>query len=156
MVLTLPPWFENLSKRQVKSSKIYFRDSGILHALTGIQTFEELQTNPKIGAYWEGFALEEIIRTLQAQPGEYYFWATQSHAELDLLIVQNSKKIGFEFKYSDHPSISKSMRIALEDLKLDHLAVMYPGDQIAPLDNNITLYGLETIATGEFLKNLPL
>lgn len=155
MTLSLPPWFENLDKRQVKSSKVYFRDSGILHALTGMRTHEELQTNPKLGAYWEGFALEEIIRTLQAQPGEYYFWATQSHAELDLLIIRNGKRIGFEFKYTDRPTTTKSMRIALEDLKLDHLALIYPGDKIFPLDEKIVVYGLETIATGEFLATLP-
>ena len=156
MVLSLPPWFENIDKRQVKSSKIYFRDSGILQALTGMRTYEELQNNPKLGAYWEGFALEEIIRTLQAEQGEYYFWATQTQAELDLLIIRNGKRIGFEFKYTDHPKTTKSMRIALEDLKLDHLALIYPGNQIFPLDEKIVVYGLDTIATGEFSAKLPL
>jgi predicted AAA+ superfamily ATPase len=155
MVLSLPPWFENLSKRQVKASKIYFRDSGILHALTGIRIAEEAQTNPKLGAYWEGFALEEIIRTLQAQQGEYYFWSTQSQAEIDLLIIRNGKRIGFEFKYTDKPKTTKSMHIALEDLKLDQIALMYPGDTIFPLHEKIVAYGLETIATGAFLQQLP-
>lgn len=154
MVRILPPWLENIRKRQVKSAKIYFRDSGILNALMGISTKNELQINPKLGSLWEGFALEEIIRTLQAYPEECYFWATQSEAELDLLILKNGKRLGFEFKYGDSPSTTKSMHIALQDLKLDHLAVLYPGDQIFPLTENITAYGLSTIATGEFQKKL--
>lgn len=154
MVLSLPPWFENISKRQVKSPKIYFRDSGILNALVGIRTYDELQSNPKLGAYWEGFALEEIIRVLHAQQGEYYFWATQAHAELDLLIIRNGKRIGFEFKYTDRPSTTKSMHIALQDLKLDHIALIYPGNTIFPLHEQMTAYGLETIASGDFLKAL--
>lgn len=154
MIRELQPWFENLHKRQVKSSKIYFKDSGILHALLSIETHDQLNSNPKLGAFWEGFALEEIVRTIEID--ECYFWSTQAHAELDLLIFKNGKKIGFEFKYSDTPRITKSMRIACEDLKLDHLAIIYPGDQITPLDTNITLYGLDTISTGEFIKKLQI
>jgi uncharacterized protein len=154
MVRILPPWFENLHKRQVKSPKIYFRDSGILHALLGITDATQLQTFPKLGSFWEGFALEEIIRKLDAAQGEYYFWATQADAELDLFIIKNGKRIGFEFKYTDAPKITKSMRIAQEDLKLDHLIVMYPGKEIFPLSETIQAYGLETIANGEFIKKM--
>jgi len=154
MVRILYPWFENLKKRQVKSPKIYFRDSGVLHALLGITDKKQLHTNPKLGAFWEGFALEEIIRTLKASSEVCYFWATQANAELDLFINKNGKRLGFEFKYADAPKITKSMRISISDLKLDHLAVMYPGDEIFPLADNIVAYGVETIASGEFSKSI--
>ncbi len=154
MVRSLEPWFENLKKRQVKAPKIYFRDSGILYSLIGIDDNEQLQIHPKLGAFWEGFALEEIIRTLQASPEECYFWATHADAELDLLIIKNGKRLGFEFKYVDAPKVTKSMRIALEDLKLDHLFIIYPGDKTFLADHKIDGVGLETIATGEFEKVL--
>jgi predicted AAA+ superfamily ATPase len=128
MIRQLQPWHENLSKRQVKAPKIYFRDSGIFHSLLGIHTLSELRMNPKLGASWEGFALEEIIRCFEAKQGECYFWSTYGGAELDLLINKKNKKIGFEFKYCDAPGITKSMQIALEDLKLDELFVIYPGE----------------------------
>lgn len=152
MVRSLEPWFENLKKRQVKAPKIYFRDSGVLHTLIGIDTNDQLQVYSKLGALWEGFALEEIIRTLQAAPEECYFWATHSDAELDLLIIKDGKRLGFEFKYADAPKATKSMRIALEDLKLDHLFIIYPGDKTFPVDHKIDLCGLETVVTGEFEK----
>lgn len=154
MIRILTPWFENLSKRQVKSPKIYFRDTGILHALLGIQNYNQLHNNPHLGSFWEGFALEEVIRTMQARPEECYFWATHADAELDLFIVQNGKRLGFEFKYVDVPKTTKSMHIAIEDLKLDHLAVFYPGNQIFPMTDKISAYGLETIATGKFLEEI--
>ncbi len=150
MVRILPPWLENIEKRQVKSPKLYFRDSGIFNALEGISNVVDLQNDPRLGSLWEGFALEEVIRVLGARPEECYFWATQSEAELDLFILKNGKRLGFEFKYTDSPKTTKSMHIALEDLKLDHLAVFYPGKDIFPLTKNITAYGLSTIATGEF------
>jgi predicted AAA+ superfamily ATPase len=155
MIRILTPWFENLQKRQVKSPKIYFRDSGILNTLLGLNTPAQLNLNPRLGSLWEGFASEEIIRLMQVTNEECYFWATQADAELDLLILKNGKRIGFEFKYTDAPKITKSMRIALEDLKLDHIALIYPGSTIFPLTEKITAYGLETIATGELLKLLP-
>jgi uncharacterized protein len=154
MVRILSPWFENLQKRQVKSPKIYFRDSGILNTLTGIRSKAELDTHPKLGSFWEGFALEEVIRTLEASTEECYFWATQADSELDLLIIKNSKRIGFECKYTDSPRITKSMRIVQEDLKLSHLGVIYPGDKIFPLAQDITAYGLETITSGEFTQSM--
>lgn len=154
MVRILSPWFENLQKRQVKSPKIYFRDSGVMHALLGINNEEQLLGYPKLGSFWEGFALEEVIRTYEASSEECYFWATHADAELDLLIIKNNRRIGFEFKYTDAPKITKSMRIAQEDLKLDHLAVIYPGDKIFPMGENIMAYGLETFATGEFKPSL--
>lgn len=142
MVRVLPPWFENLKKRQVKSPKIYFRDSGILNSLMGISSLDQLWTNPKLGAMWEGFALEQIICAMQARPEECYFWATQASAELDLLIVKDGKKIGFEFKYTDSPKLTPSMKIAIEDLKLDYLFVVHPGVATFPMAEKITVSGL--------------
>ena len=142
MIRVLLPWHENLEKRQIKSPKIYFRDSGILHALIGIRNQTEMDVYPKMGSFWEGFALEEIIRQTGANSEECYFWGTQSKAELDLLIIKDGKRIGYEFKYTDAPKITPSMRIASEDLKLDHLYVIYPGTKTFPLSEHITARGL--------------
>lgn len=150
MIRILVPWYENLHKRQVKSPKIYFRDSGILNALVGIIDEKHAYNWPKIGAFWEGYALEEVIRTLHAQPEECYFWATQADAELDLLIIKNGKRIGFEFKYSDKPSPTKSMHIALKDLSLHGLIIVYPGNEIFPITDNLIVCGLDAIANGKF------
>lgn len=147
MIRQLNPWFENISKRQVKSPKIYFRDSGILHALLGINDLNALYIYPKIGALWEGFALEEIVKQYHAGD-ECYFWATQSGAELDLLIVKGDKKIGFEFKYIDAPKISTSMRIAYDNLKLEHLYLVYPGQHTFPLSADITVLGIDSLKSG--------
>ncbi len=121
----LPPWFENISKRQVKSPKVYLRDSGLLHGLLGISNFPALESHPKLGASWEGFALEETLRVTGDR--DAYFWATQSGAELDLLVFFKGKRLGFEFKYADAPGRTHSMTIAHADLKLDKLFVIYPG-----------------------------
>jgi uncharacterized protein len=142
MVRVLSPWFENLSKRQVKSPKIYFRDSGILHALLGISSEAELDMHPKLGSFWEGFAIEEVCRQMQVVPEDCYFWKTQSGAELDLLILKNGRRIGFEIKYTDAPKITLSMKIASKDLKLDHLYVIFPGKESFLLDEHITARGL--------------
>lgn len=142
MIRSLQPWHENLKKRQIKSPKIYFRDSGILHAILGIKNEKELNMYPKLGSFWEGFALEEIIRQTKARSEECYFWGTQSGAELDLLIIKDGKRIGYEFKYTDRPSITASMRIAMNDLNLDHLYVVYPGTHVFALSEKITARGL--------------
>ncbi|MBU1629123.1 MAG: ATP-binding protein, partial [Gammaproteobacteria bacterium] len=128
MVRRLRPWIENIKKRQVKAPKIYFRDSGILHTLLGIETMNHLLSNPKLGASWEGFAMEEIIRAHHAEQEACYFWSTHTGAELDLLLFQNQQRLGFEFKYSSSPKLTKSMHIALETLKLDQLTVITPGN----------------------------
>lgn len=141
MIRVLLPWHENLKKRQVKSPKIYFRDSGILHALIGIHNRAEMDVYPKMGSFWEGFALEEIIRQTGATQEECYFWGTQSKAELDLLILKNGNRTGYEFKYTAAPKITPSMRIACDDLKLDHLYVIYPGTETFPLSEKITARG---------------
>lgn len=154
MMRVLTPWFENLAKRQVKSPKIYFRDSGILHTLVGIQNKEQLDIYPKLGASWEGYSLEEVVRHFDATPEECYFWATQSGAELDLLLLKNGKRIGFEIKYSDHPKITPSMKIALHDLKLDKLYIIIPGNSSFPLDDKIRVIGIDHLHNLSYITHL--
>lgn len=127
MIRELSPWFENIGKRQVKRPKIYFRDSGIYHTLIGVRDRAELDVNPKLGASWEGYAMEETIRATGARPEECFFWGVHEQAELDLLIVKDGKKIGFEYKYSDAPTLTTSMRRSQETLGLAELTVIYPG-----------------------------
>jgi len=134
MVRQLPPWFENLGKRQVKSPKVYVRDSGLLHTLLGITNQRDLEHHPKVGASWEGYAVEEVLKALQ--PDEAYFWATHNGAELDLLLFKRGRRIGVECKRADAPTLTPSMRIALADLKLDELYVVYPGEKRYPLARN--------------------
>ncbi len=127
MVRQLQPWFENLGKRQVKAPKIYLRDSGLLHALLGIANQRDLEHHPKVGASWEGYAVEEVLKALQ--PDEAYYWATYSGAEIDLVLFKRGRRIGVECKRADAPTITPSMRIALDNLKLDELQVVYPGEK---------------------------
>lgn len=135
MVRQLQPWYENLGKRQVKAPKIYFRDTGLLHTLLGITTMADLMTNPRSGASWEGFALEQVLRI--AKPDEAFFWATHQGAELDLLMLRGQQRIGVEFKRGDTPKITPSMRIAMRDLKLDALYVVYPGQHRYPMGEGV-------------------
>jgi len=135
MIRRLLPWQANLGKRLVKTAKIYFRDSGILHTLSGIRSPSDLLTNPKLGASWEGFALEEILRA--HQPDEAYFYAVHSSCELDLLMVMQGRKVGIEFKRADAPALTRSMKIAFTDLQLDELWVVYPGRRSYPLGEKI-------------------
>lgn len=125
MVRQLQPWHANIGKRQVKSPKIYFRDSGLLHALMGAATLPELLAHPRCGASWEGFALEQVLRI--ARPDEAYFWATHQGAELDLLLIKGERRVGVAFKRADAPVATRSMRTALADLELESLYVVYPG-----------------------------
>ncbi len=144
MIRQLQPWHENLGKRQVKAPKIYFRDSGLFHSLTHIKSRSELFTHPKIGASWEGYAIEEALRRFQ--PEQEYFWATHNRAELDLLIFKDGRKIGIECKRQDAPKLTPSMRIAMADLKLDELRVIYPGSKAYPLADSIQVQPLESLA----------
>jgi len=141
MVRLLKPWHENLSKRQVKSPKIYIRDSGLFHTLLNL-TPDNWYLNPKIGASWEGYALEEALRFLNVTEQESYFWATEKGAELDLLVLKNGQKLGFEFKYSDAPKVTRSMRIAIEDLELETLTIITPGNNSYQLTEKIFVKGL--------------
>lgn len=136
VVRQLPPWFANLKKRQVKAPKVYIRDSGVCHALLGIPDRDALQAHPKLGASWEGFCIEQILDLTGDR--EAYFWATHGGAELDLLVLHRGQRLGFEFKYSERPKVTKSMRIALDDLGLDHLHVVHPGKHSFALDTALT------------------
>lgn len=140
MVRQLPPWHENLGKRQVKAPKVYLRDSGLLHALLGIADRRELEYHPKVGASWEGYAVEEILKAMD--PDEAYYWATYNGAELDLLLFKKGKRIGVECKRTDAPTLTASMRTALHDLKLDHLYIAYPGDSGYKLAENVDVVPL--------------
>jgi predicted AAA+ superfamily ATPase len=137
MIKVLQPWFENLKKRQVKAPKIYVRDSGLLHTLLGINSDSDLSGHPKGGASWEGFAIEQLLACLGTRNA--YFWGTHGGVELDLLVMIGGKRYGFEFKYSDAPSTTRSMRQAMEDLGLEHLYVVYPGHEQYLLDNRLTV-----------------
>ena len=136
MVRQLSPWFENVGKRLVKAPKVYIRDSGILHALLGLRDLTQVQSNPKLGGSWEGFALEQVIRLAGAER-ESYFYKTYAGAELDLLVMRGGKRYGFEFKYADAPGTSKSMHSVMTDLKLDRLWVIYPGEGRYPLTDRM-------------------
>jgi predicted AAA+ superfamily ATPase len=125
LVRQLQPWFENVSKRQYKSPKVYVRDSGLLHLLLGIGSFDELLGHPRLGASWEGFALEQVLSL--AKDAEAYFWGTHAGAELDLLLLAKGRRHGIEFKYGDAPAMTRSLHVALADLRLDRAWIVYPG-----------------------------
>lgn len=146
MIRLLMPWHANVSKRLVKSPKIYLRDSGIFHALQSIPTLHALKTNPKVGASWEGFALEELVSYLSKRDNEVFFYGAHSGVELDLYWEDRGLKMGAEFKYVDAPGTTKSMHQAIEDLSLDHLWVIYPGDKIYSLAPKITVLPLLDLA----------
>jgi len=137
LVHQLQPWHENLKKRQVRRPKVYLSDTGLLHTLLGLETTDELAGHPKVGASFEGFALGEVVRVLGARPEECYFWATHAGAELDLLIVRGMERRGLEFKRTDSPRLTRSMRTAMEDLKLDRLDVIHAGRNLFPMADRI-------------------
>jgi predicted AAA+ superfamily ATPase len=145
MVRVLQPWHENISKRQTKTPKLYFRDSGILLALMKISSYEHLLRHPSLGAVWEGFAMEQVIQAYEAQRNDVYFWRTANGSELDLLVHHQGKRLGFEFKFSDAPKKSKSMMVALNDLKLDHLSVVYPGKRTYSMSDELSCVSIEDV-----------
>jgi len=126
MIRQLQPWHENIKKRQVKAPKIYFLDSGLLHGLLGLPDWASLVAHPRVGASLEGFVLEQLFRTIN--PPEGYFWATHTGAEIDLLFVVKGKRYGVEIMFNEAPTATRSMRIALEDLRLQHMWIIYPGE----------------------------
>ena len=154
LVRLLQPWHTNIKKRQVKSPKIYIRDSGLLHYLLGISTKTELETHPRIGSSWEGYALEEVIR--QMTPDQVYFWGTHSGAELDLLLIKDGRHYGVECKRIDSPRMTPSIRAALEDLKLEHIMVVYPGTLRYPIEERVTAYPLQDLADPDKNNLFPL
>ena len=145
MLRELPPWHENIQKRQVKAPKLYVRDSGLLHTLLGCETRAKVLRHPKLGASWEGFALEAVVRLFDAAPEEAYFWATHGDAELDLLIIQRGKRYGFEIKYTDAPHMTRSMHIALADLSLDSLTVVVPSGKPGQLAERVRVTPLPAL-----------
>ena len=147
MVRTLPPWFANLKKRQVKSPKIFLRDSGLLHSLLGIADRDQLLGHPKLGSSWEGFVIEHILDRLGSR--EAYFWATHQGAEIDLMVFHRGRRLGFEVKFSDAPGLTKSMSVAHDDLELDSLWVVHPGEVSWPMTEDI-----EAVAFADLLTRL--
>ena len=145
IVWQLKPWYQNLSKRQVKSTKVYLDDSGLLHSLLSIQTPHDLEKHPKVGASWEGFVIKEIIQYLGMESDECYFWGTHSGAGLDLLIFQNGNPIGFEIKRTTSPKITSSMKSSMKDLMLKKLFVIHAGEHEFKLHENITAFPMKNI-----------
>ena len=148
MVRVLPPWFENLKKRQVRAPKIYVRDTGLLHSLLGLATADDLHGHPKVGASFEGFGVEQVLSCNGLR--DAYFWATHAGAELDLMVTVGGRRYGFEFKYSDAPGTTKSMRTALRDLGLKHIWVIYPGGESYALDEHITVLPIRDVPDLDF------
>jgi hypothetical protein len=144
MVRQLQPWHANVQKRQVKSPKVYLRDSGLLHALLGVTTHRDLLSHPKVGASWEGYAIEQTMQLMK--PHAAFFWATHTGAELDLMLVKGRRRYGVEIKFQDAPTLTPSMRTALSDLKLEHLTVLYPGEQTYSLGRRVTVVPLKEMA----------
>lgn len=146
MVRQLQPWHANIRKRQVKSPKIYIRDSGLLHQLLGLGSDRELMTHPKIGASWEGYVIEEVLHAVH--PDEVFFWATHQGAEIDLVLRINGKMVGVECKRTDAPGMTPSIRIALDDLKLEAIAVVYPGSKRYSIAPGVEAVPLSDVSNG--------
>ena len=142
MVRQLRPWYYNTKKRIIKRPKVYFRDSGILHALFALEGKKDVLLHPKLGASWEGFALEEVIKTAQLKEDEAFFWGVHAAAEIDLLFQKKGGLYGVEVKYAQAPNLTQSMRSALKELSLKHLWIIYPGKESYPLDRNVTVIPL--------------
>jgi predicted AAA+ superfamily ATPase len=140
----LPPWFENTGKRLVKAPKVYIRDTGILHSLLGLRNDEDLTSHPKVGLSWEGFAIEQVVAMADAE-GSAFFYKTHGGAELDLMIVKDGNRHGFEFKYQDRPRSTKSMHAVLNDLGLERLWVVYPGEQTYSLSEETVVVPLSEL-----------
>jgi len=143
----LQPWHENITKRQIKAPKVYISDSGVLHALLNLRTKRDLATHPKVGASWEGFVIDQIIRRLGAEREECFFWGTHSGAELDLLVVRGRIRLGFEVKRTTRPGVTPSMRNALKDLRLDRLHVIHAGDHTFEMADRIRACALPRLLT---------
>lgn len=143
MLRVLTPWHENLKKRQVKSPKIYVRDSGLFHALLELHSFDALSGHPKLGSSFEGFAIEQLLSGLDTRSAS--FWATHGGAELDLLVTIAGKRYGFECTYGDAPGTTRAMRVAIEDLQLARLWILYPGHEAYELDKTISVVPVKQI-----------
>ncbi len=146
MILRIQPWYENLGKRLTKQAKIYIQDSGLFHKLQSIESFQDLNTHPKLGASFEGFVIQQWISIFHLAPENFFFYRTYQGTELDLFWLHKGKRFGLEIKYSDAPILTKSMTIAIEDLKLHHLFVVYPGKTAYPLAKNVSVLPISQIA----------
>jgi hypothetical protein len=144
-VRQLLPWSENIGKRQVRSPKVYLADSGVLHALLGIRERRDLERHPKLGASWEGFALDAVVRRLGVEWRDCHFWGTHAGAELDLLVVRGRRRWGFEIKRTSAPVVTRSMRVALEDLRLERLDVVHGGPHTFPLAPRVRAVSLSRL-----------
>ena len=144
LVRQLQPWYANLGKRQVKSPKIYVRDSGLLHQLLGLETEKAVLSHPKLGASWEGFVIEQVLATESFD--EAWFWATYQGAEIDLQLRRGDRLLGVECKRADAPKLTPSIRIAIEDLGLERVAVIYPGSKRYALSDRVEVVPLATLA----------
>lgn len=151
VIRRLSPWFENLSKRQYRAPKVYVRDSGLLHELLGIGSREDLTGHPKLGASWEGFALEQVLAL--AHGADAYFWGTHAGAELDLLLIHRGRRLGIEFKYADAPAMTRSLHVALADLSLDRAWIVYPGSQRYTVHKKVEVLPLAEVPSR--LASLP-
>jgi predicted AAA+ superfamily ATPase len=147
MIRQLFPWYANLKKRQVKAPKVYLRDTGLLHHLLGIRSEKELLMHPKCGASWEGYVIAEILHTLR--PDEAYYWATHNGAEIDLVMIKDSRMFGVECKRLDAPRLTPSMKIALHDLRLERILVIYPGTQQYKIADRIIAVPFKEVIRGE-------
>ena len=145
MVRQLQPWYENIGKRQVKAPKIYLRDSGLLHALLSLPDFQTLHGYPRVGASWEGFAIEQALEMIR--PFQAFFWATHSGAEVDLFFIHHGRRYGIECKFSETPKATRSMNQAIESLNLAHLWIIYPGEHAYPLSGQISAWPIKNILT---------
>jgi predicted AAA+ superfamily ATPase len=152
MIRQLQPWSQNIGKRQVKSPKIYFRDSGLFHSLLGTTEKNLILKHPMLGASWEGFALEAVIRGLNIDANDAFFWAVHQQAELDLLIFKEGRKHGYEFKWRDAPRLTRSMVTAMETLELESCTVIYPGKKAYPLAEGVRVVGLKQFLEEHLLR----
>ena len=137
MVRLLPPWFENIRKRQVKSPRVYVRDTGILHTLLGLAGEEEVAGHPKVGASFEGFAIAQLLAAFDSP--DACFWRTHGGVELALVVRDRGARFGFECQFADAPVATRRMRTALRDLALDHMWIVYPGEEAYLVDDRISV-----------------
>lgn len=154
MVRVLTPWHENLKKRQVKSPKVYIRDSGLLHSLLGQPERADVESHAILGASWEGFAMDQVIRLMRFPDRECHFWATHADAELDLLHIRGRKRTGFEFKWTDAPKVTRSMKIAINDLGLESIYVVHAGEHSFAMAENIQAISIKDLRNTEPLAPL--
>jgi uncharacterized protein len=144
-VRLLQPWHKNLGKRQVKSPKVYVRDSGVLHTLLGVGDEAELRAHPRCGASFEGFVVDQVVQRLGADRSEVHFWGAHTGAELDLLVVRGGQRLGFEAMFTTTPRTTRSVQTALADLRLDRLDVVHAGDATFPLGERVRALALSRL-----------